>query len=423
MRRAGLDVGWVREQFPSLVRRVEGRSVVFADAPGGTQVPARVIGAMSGYLRDRNANTGGAFETSRRTDELIAEARQAAADFLGGEPAECVFGQNMTTLSFLLSRSVARTLAPGDEIVVTRLDHDANIAPWLAVAAETGGVIRWVDLVEEDCSLDLGSLRDALSVRTRVVAVTLASNAVGSVTAAEEVVRIVRERAPDAMIVADAVHCAQHRRIDAAALAVDILFCSPYKFFGPHLGVMWGRRSLLESLPAYRVRPQDDRAPDRWETGTLAHEAMAGFIAAVEYLAELGRRETGSEAADRSEQLTAGMKAIDAHERALSLRFLEGLADLPGVRLWGVADRARVGERTPTFALRLDGRSPRDTAEALASRGIYAWDGNYFALAVMDRLGLEASGGAVRIGFCHYHTVEEVDRTLDELSALSSRVD
>ena len=418
-----MDVAWVREQFPSLGRIVDGRSVVFADAPGGTQVPARVIDAMSGYLRDRNANTGGAFETSRRTDELIAEARGGAADFLGGDPAECVFGQNMTTLSFSLSRSVARTLSPGAEIVVTRLDHDANIAPWLAVAVETGAVVRWVDLVEDDCSLDLESLRDALSARTRVVAVTLASNAVGSVTPGEEVVHIVRERAPDAIIVADAVHFAQHRRIDASALGVDVLFCSPYKVFGPHLGVMWGRRSLLESLPAYRVRPQYARAPDRWETGTLAHEAMAGFIAAVEYLAEIGRRATESNGADRSEQLTAGMEAIGAHERLLSLRFLEGLADLPRVRLWGIADQTRVGERTPTFALRVDGQSPRETAEALARRGIYSWDGNYFALAVMDRLGLEVSGGAVRIGFCHYHTVDEVDRALDELSALTSQVD
>jgi cysteine desulfurase family protein (TIGR01976 family) len=414
------DSDAVREQFPALARTRGGQRVVFADAPGGTQVPGRVIRAMAAYLREHNANTGGAFDTSRETDELIAQAHRAAADFLGADPSECAFGQNMTTLSFALSRSVATTLSPGDELLVSRLDHDANISPWLTVAAERGAVVKWVDLVEADCSLDVGSLYTALSPRTRVVAFTLASNAVGSVTSAGEVVGMVRERSPGAILVADAVHLAQHRRIDVRALGVDVLFCSPYKFFGPHLGIMWGRRALLDSWPAYKVRPQHDRSPDRWETGTLSHEAMAGFVAAIEYLADLGHTSDGASVNDRGIALTAGMDDIARYEGTLTRWFLQGLAGLSHVRLWGIGDPERAGERTPTFAIRVDGCSPRETAEELGRRGIFAWDGNYFAPAVMERLGLEASGGAVRIGFCHYNTVDEVDRVVHELSAMRS---
>jgi selenocysteine lyase/cysteine desulfurase len=249
------------------------------------------------------------------------------------------------------------------------------------------------------------------------VAFTLASNAVGTVTDAGRVVEMVRERSPRAVLVADAVHLAQHRRIDVQALGVDVLFCSPYKFFGPHLGIMWGRRALLESWPVYKVRPQHDRSPDRWETGTLSHEAMAGFVATVEYVANLGRA-MGRSRSDRRTAVTEGMEAIQEYEGTLARRFLKGVAGLSHVRLWGIADPARALERTPTFAIRVDGCSPQEAAEELGRRGIFSWDGNYFALAVMERLGLEASGGAVRIGFCHYNTVDEVDRVLRDLSAL-----
>jgi cysteine desulfurase family protein (TIGR01976 family) len=417
---APLDVPGARGQFPGLRRTLDGRPVVFADAPGGTQVPQRVIDAMAAYLRTSNANTGGAFATSRTTDDLIAEARRAAADLLGGDPSECVFGQNMTTLSFAFSRAVARTLSAGDQIVVTRLDHDANIAPWLTVAADTRAEVRWVDLREEDCTLDLDSLRAALSSRTRVVAFTLAANATGSVTAVQRVVGAVREAAPRAIVVLDAVHAAQHRLIDVRGLGADVLFCSPYKVFGPHLGIMWGRLELLEALPAYRVRPQADRSPDRWETGTLSHEALAGLVEAVGYLADLAGPDAAAEG-DRRSALAAGMRAIEGHEATLSMRFLESLAGLENVRLWGIADPARVGERTPTFALTLtDGRSPRELAQELDRRGVFLWNGNYFALAVMERLGLEASGGAVRVGFCHYNTLHEVERVARELTAIAA---
>jgi cysteine desulfurase family protein (TIGR01976 family) len=410
-----LGVEAVRASFPALGREEDGRPVVFADAPGGTQVPAPVVEAMRRYLTESNANTGGPFSTSVATDALIAEARRAAADLLGSDPEEVAFGSNMTTLAFALSRSLAKELRPGDQVVVTRLDHDANIAPWLAAAEETGAAVRWVDVRPGDCSIDLDSLDAALSPRTRIVAFTLASNAVGTVTPAAEIVR--RAHGVGAVAVADAVHLAPHRPIDVRALDVDALFCSPYKFFGPHLGIMFGRRELLSRWRPFKVRPQSDAVPDRWETGTLNHEGLAGLVAAVDYLAGLGRGPVGR-GGDRRRRLVAGMEAVRAYEAHLSVRFLERAAATGGVRLFGVAAPGRAEDRTPTFALRVPGRSPRQAAEHLAGRGVFTWDGNYFALAIMQRLGLEGSGGALRVGFCHYNTLEEVDRVARELAAI-----
>jgi cysteine desulfurase family protein (TIGR01976 family) len=393
---------------------------VFADAPAGTQVPESVIEAIDSYLRRSNANTGGAFETSRETDEVIAAGRRAAADFMGGDPSEIVFGANTTSLAFALSRSLARVLSPGDEIVLTVLDHDANVAPWLAIAQETGANVRWADLCEDDCTLDLASLEASLGSRTRIVAFTLASNAVGSLTRAADVIRLVRTIAgTDAIVVADAVHLAPHAALDVRSLGVDVAFCSAYKFFGPHLGIMWGRRDRLEEWRPYKVRPASDQVPDRWETGTLAHEAIAGLTAAVEYISDIGRTHSGATPHDRRASVICGMNSIREYERTLSERFLNGLKDIPNVRLYGIADPARVDERTPTFALRLSGRSPREVAEELGRRGIFVWDGDYYAMAVMERLGLQETGGCVRIGFCHYNTADEVDRVLSKLAGLS----
>ena len=335
---------------------------------------------------------------------------------MGCDPDEVAFGPNMTTLSFSLSRAIGRTLRPGDEVVVTALDHDANISPWLLAARDAGAEVRWVEVAPGDCTLDLSSLDAVLGRRTRVVAFTLASNAVGTITPAVEIVR--RAHEVGAVAVADAVHIAPHRAIDVRALDADILFCSPYKFFGPHLGVMFGKRARLAEWEPYKVRPSSDGVPERWESGTLNHEGLAGFVAVVDYLAGLapprGANPAGS---SRRALLEQGFGAIRAHEAALSEGFLNGLPD--GVRLYGITDPARVDERAPTFALRVDGVGPRELAEELARRGVFVWDGNYYAQAIMERLGLEGSGGATRIGFCHYTTPDEVDRVLDEIGEIA----
>jgi cysteine desulfurase family protein (TIGR01976 family) len=412
------DLSGQRRRFPGLTREIGGRPAVFADAPGGTQVPDSVIEAVAGYLARSNANQGGAFATSQESDRVIADARRAGADLLGADPPEVVFGPNMTTLAFALSRSLGGTLGPGDEVVVTRLDHDGNVAPWLTAARDSGATVRWVDLREEDGTLDLESLDAVLSDRTRIVAFTLASNALGTITPAAEIAR--RARDAGAITVGDAVHLAPHRAIDVRALQLDVLFCSAYKVFGPHVGLMWARRDHLETWPAYRVRPAPDHPPDRWETGTGNHEALAGLAAAVDYLAAVGRECGEPNGADRRAAVVAGMEAIGAHESRLTRRFLAGAVDVPGLRMYGIGDPGRADERTPTFALRLGGRTPRQVAEELGRRGVFVWDGNYYALAVMERLGLEESGGAVRIGFCHYNSEDEVDRVLEDLRDLAT---
>jgi cysteine desulfurase family protein (TIGR01976 family) len=407
------DLPDVRERFPGLHREVNGRPVVFADAPGGSQVPGTVVEAMVSYLRRTNANAHGAFATSQETDDVIEGAHRAAADLLNADPDEVVFGPNATTLLFAISRSIARTLEPGDEVVVTRLDHDANVRPWVLAAEDAGATVRWVDVREDDVTLDAGSFAAALSERTKVVAFTLASNAVGTITPAAELTRLVRERT-DAIVACDGVHLAQHRRIDVREIGADLVACSPYKIFGPHLGILFGRREVLSSLRPYKVRPAEDALPFAFETGTQNHEGFAGWIAAVGYLASLGTGGTRREAlADAFE------RAIVPWEADVSRRFLDGLASIPRVRLFGIDGEDRVDERTPTFAIRVGDQHPAETAKTLAERGVYVWDGNYYALEIMERLGLEDSGGAVRVGFCHYNTHAEVDRVLDELESIA----
>ena len=414
-----LDLSPVRSQFPALARELDGRPCVFADSPGGSQVPERVIEAMAGYLRTSNANTHGAFATSEETDRLVDEAHGAGADLFGCDPDEVVFGPNATTLLFAVSRSIARTLEPGDEVVVTRLDHDANVRPWIMAAEDAGATVKWVDIHDDDVTLDLDSFETALGPKTKVVAFTLASNAVGTVTPAGELVRLVRERAPRAIMCVDAVHVAQHRLIDVRAIAADLLVCSPYKIFGPHLGMLFGRRELIERWTPYKLRPASDEAPHRWETGTQNHEAYAGFVAAVEYLADLGRTYGRPAGAGRRAALAAAYGAIGAYEATLARRLLDGIDALPHVRLYGIRDRDRLSERTPTFAVRVGEQHPLETAKILGERGIFVWDGHYYAIELLERLGLLETGGAVRIGFCHYNTAEEVDRVVAELASLS----
>ncbi len=410
-----LDLSFVRPQFPALALTVSGRPAAFLDAPGGTQVPQRVIDAVTRYYVGENSNHGGAFLTSERTDAVAAEVHFAMADLLGCEADEVVFGPNMTTLTLALSRALGRELRPGDEIVVTTLDHEANVSPWRALE-ERGALIRVLDIDPTDCTLDMMQLDSLLSERTRIVAVGYASNAVGTINDVAEVVR--RAHAVGALAFLDAVHYAPHGPIDVHALDCDFLACSVYKFFGPHAGVLYGKREHLSRLRPYKLRVVPEVLPFRWETGTQNHEAMAGTVAAVGYLEDLGRRVDPS-ATRRREAILAAYEGIRRYEAALARRLIEGLLQIRGLRFFGIADTARLGQRTPTVAVRIEGHPPRELARRLGERGIFTWDGNYYALSLTERLGVEASGGMLRIGLVHYNTADEVERLLAELNGIA----
>jgi cysteine desulfurase family protein (TIGR01976 family) len=412
-----LDFTWARHQFPALPQEVNGYPAIFFDGPAGTQVPQGVIAAMADYLLRANANSHGAFATSVRTDETISEARAAMADLLGGDAAEIVFGPNMTTLTFTLSRALGRELQAGDEVVVTRLEHDANVAPWRALE-ERGAVIREVDFHVEDCTLDMADLERQLNSRTRIVAVGYASNAVGTINDVAAVVRLAHRVGALAFI--DAVHYAPHGSIDVRALDCDFLICSPYKFFGPHQGALYGKREHLARLRPYKVRPCPNDVPERWETGTKCHEALAGVAAAVNYLTELGRRAQPG-AGTRRARLAAAYVAIQNYERHLAERLITGLLRIPGLTFYGIKEPSRFAQRVPTVAVRLAGYTPRELATYLGERGIFTWDGNYYALSVTERLGVESTGGMLRIGLVHYNTAAEVNRLLAVLGELPRR--
>ncbi len=418
-----VDLSPLRSQFPALALHDAGRPAVFFDGPGGTQVPQRVIDAMSRYLAHTNANHGGAFRTSRESDAVLVAAHEAMADLLNAPSAsEIVFGANMTTLTFAFSRAIGRALAPGDEIVITRLDHDANRAPWLALR-ERGVTVREVDFDPADCTLRLDDLAAKLNPRTKVVAVGYASNAVGTINPIARIAEMAH--AAGAWLWVDAVHYVPHAPVDVQALDCDFLVCSPYKFFGPHSGVVWGRHELLARLQAYKVRPAGDQPPDKFETGTQSHEAQAGVLAAVEYLAELGEELGAGYAgqfpgfAGRRLALKQAMAAIQGYERALFERFVAGLLAIPGLSFYGIRDFDRFGQRTPTAAFRLVGQHPDAVARHLAERGVYVWSGNFYALAVTEALGLEDKGGVVRAGLAHYNTAEEVGYCLACLRELA----
>jgi cysteine desulfurase family protein (TIGR01976 family) len=412
-----LDIAWVRSQFPSLQTQVNGQPAAFLDGPAGTQVPTQVMEAIQDYLMNANANTCGAFLSSRRNDEMIAATRAAVADFFHCDKDEVVFGQNMTTITFALSRAIARDLKPGDEILLTTLDHDANFSPWRALE-ENGIVIRQVDIREEDCTLDLDDLKSKLSSKTKIVAVGYASNAVGTINPVAEITRLAH--AAGALVFIDAVHYAPHGLIDVKALDCEFLVCSSYKFFGPHLGILYGKRGHLQRFRPYKVRPCTEQVPERWESGTQVHELIAGIGAAVEYLAEIGRRADAS-AKTRREALAAAYRTTVTYETNLISRLIDGLQTVPGVRIYGITDPKRSAERCSTLSLRIGNHNPAAIATFLGERGIFTWDGNYYALNLTERLGVESLGGLLRIGLVHYNTVEEVDRLLAALREFATR--
>jgi len=413
---SALDTTWARAQFPSVQLEMDGTPVLYLDNPAGTQVPQQTIDGITTYLRTSNANQGGSFLTSRRTDEMIAEARENMAAFLGAaSPRQIAFGTNMTTLTYDISRALARDYSPGDEIIVTELDHDANVTPWMDLA-ERGLVVRHLPVHIDDCTLDLETLASLLSPRTRLVAATYASNAVGTISEIKQIARMAHEAG--ALVWVDSVHYAPHGPIDVQDLDIDYLVCSAYKFFGPHLGIFYGRAELLERLRAYHLRPASHEVPERFETGTKNHECLAGLNGTFAYLSELGRRANPG-ATDLSSSLLSAMTSIRAYESTLSAALLEGFSMIPGLRIYGISDPARISERVPTLAINLGDKPAPETSAALAERGIFTWSGNYYALDIIQRLGLEGRGGAVRIGAVHYNTFNEIDRLVEDLKAIA----
>lgn len=406
-----IDPNKVRHQFPALHRKE-----VYLDNPGGTQTVKNSLDRVLEYLIEYNANHEGVFATSRQSDEVIARSRAAMAEFLNAaRPEEIVFGQNMTTLTFHLSRSLTRFFKPGDTVVVTRLDHDANVSPWLLMAEDRGLNVEWVDFNPADGTLDMESLKKALEKKPRLVAVGYASNALGTINPVDEITSLAHQAG--ALVFIDAVHYAPHGPIDVRATGCDFLACSSYKFFGPHMGILYGRSERLEELFAYKVRPASDALPTKFETGTQNHEAIAGLLGTLEYFESLGR-EFGKELAaslggryqGRTLLFKQALGAIKAYEKGLSQALIKAIRDVPGTAIYGLTDPARLDERAPTLAFRLGDKDPRKIAEEMDKDGLFVWDGNYYALEVTRRLGVEDKGGMVRVGAVHYNTLEEIAR-------------
>ena len=417
-----LDLPVIRAQFPSLKR-----DAVFLDNPGGTQISRQSLERINHYLLENNANHGGAFATSQASDAILHEAHQAMADFYNAaSPDEIIFGNNMTTLTLHISRSISRTWQTGDGIVVTRLDHDANVSPWLLAAQDRGCQVHWVDFDVEDGTLKMDDLQKALDHKPRLLAVGYASNSLGTINPLADIIPMAH--AAGTQVYVDAVQYAPHGPIDVQALDCDFLVSSSYKFFGNHSGILYGKRALLEELFAYKVRPASNELPDKFETGTQNHEGLAGVLGAVEYFEWLGRQFGGEHSEGLHEHgyqgrrlhLKQAMRAIRAYEFELMHALLEALESVPGLRVYGLTDPLRLEERLATFSLRLKDIPPRALAERLAAQNIYTWDGNYYAINVTERLGLETSGGMLRIGAVHYNTLDEIDRLRSALHQIAA---
>jgi cysteine desulfurase family protein (TIGR01976 family) len=419
-----LNASAVRRRFPALRQVVEGVRPVYFDNPGGTQVPQSVLAAMRRYLVEINCNQHGQFHTARMTDRMLLEARAAMADFLNAPgPNEIVFGANMTTLTFHTSRAIGQTLSRGDQIILTRMDHDANVAPWLLLARDHGLKVKWVDWNPATGLLNMAELERQITARTRLIACVYASNALGTINNVKRITELAH--AAGAMVYVDAVQYAPHGPIDVQDIDCDFLACSAYKFFGPHVGVLYGKREHLESLPAYKVRPSPNDIPERWETGTKNHEGIAGTLAAVEYFEWIGERfgkpyeKQVKGYRGRRRTLKLAMHAIQDYEQGLSRRLLEGLGRIKNVSVVGISDPAMLDQRVPTVIFTVKGKTPAQVARELGEKGIYVWDGDYYALEVMERLGRANRGGMVRVGATHYNTVREINRFLREVEVIA----
>lgn len=415
------DIQQIRALFPALQQPApDGSAIAFFDNPAGTQVSQGVMDAVIDYYTRMNANAGGTFATSARNDAMVRGARERMADFLNASrPDEIVFGPNMTSLNFGLSRALGKTLSPGDEIVLTRMDHDANVTPWRLIAEDYDLTVRWVDIHEDDCTLDMDSLEGALSDRTKIVATVHASNAVGTINPVSQIAAMAH--AAGALYVVDAVQSAPHIPIDVQAIGCDFLLCSAYKFFGPHIGILWGRYDLLAELPAYKVRPAKDVPPYRWETGTPSFETINGTAATIDYLAWLGTTFGEGEfpgVAGRRRDLLRGMAALRRYEEQLATHLIAELQSVPGVTVAGITDPARVSERVPTVAFVMQEHTPAAIAAYLAENNIYVWSGHYYAVEIMERLG-RGEHGMVRVGPVHYNTIAEIDRLIAALHRLA----
>ncbi len=408
-------IDWIRSQFPALKRTLNGQPVVFLDGPAGSQVPESVANAVRDYMLTMNANHGGPFLTAVESDAMLDAAHETLADFFGTDDPDCVaFGGNMTTLALSLSRALATTWNEGDEIIVSELDHDANVTPWVLAAKDAGVTVRRIKLNSNDCTLCMESFREALSDRTKLVAVGYAANATGTINPIADMAQAAHE--VGALMFIDAVHFAPHGLIDVSALDCDFLMASAYKFFGPHVGVMYGKRELLEQIRPYKLRPSPDDLPGRWMTGTQNHEGIAGTRAAVDYLVELGRQIAPS-VSSRRELLAAAFKATTQHERTLVARLLSGLAEIPGIHIHGITDESQFSSRVSTVSITFENHSPAELCQQLGDEGVFTWAGNHYALPFTEAAGLEP-GGTLRLGALHYNTLDEIERTLTTLGKL-----
>jgi cysteine desulfurase family protein (TIGR01976 family) len=406
-----LDLQWVRQQFPGLARQVHQQPAIFFDGPAGTQVPLSVASAVAHYLLHQNANHGGLFDTSIESDALLNEARRAGADLFGiADPEEIIFGANMTTMTFHISRAIARTWSPGDEIILSDSDHDANFTPWMIAAKDRGIQVHRIRVRPEDTTLDLDDLKTKLSPRTKLVAVGAASNASGTIHPVKNIISLAHQ--VGAIVYIDAVHYTPHALVEAADWQADLVIASAYKFFGPHAAMLWGRREILDSLPADKVRPASNHLPDRWMTGTPAAENIVGTLAAINYLADLGRS-IEPQAVGRRAAIVAAMQEITTYEQQLVQPMIQGLIDR-GYKVWGITDPLRFNQRVPTISITHPKHAPKDLANHLAQQGIFVWNGNFYAQPLTEALGLEPLG-MVRIGLVHYNTAAEVDRFLQSL--------